>query len=106
MTQTTIHGTKAAHTSAWVGLGFAAPGVAAAESVAGTATAESSRLRSLGESQSSFGCHTCRKPIRQAIEMSEAPISTIQGLMKFDIRNCGIANVTPHTRIAGHTCIM
>ena len=51
--------------------------------------AELSRLRSAGDSQSSSGCQTLRKPIRQAIEISEAPISTIQGLTKFEIRNCG-----------------
>ena len=33
-------------------------------------------------------------------------MSTIQGLMKFEIRNCGIANETPVTRIAGHTSFM
>ena len=44
---------------------------------------------------------SCRNPIRQPIEISEAPMSTIQGLMKFEIRNCGIANDTPQTRIAG-----
>src|SRR5262245_2058213 len=101
-----IQGRKAAHTSALVGLGFAAAGVAAAETVAGMMAAESSRLRSLGDSHSSFGCHTCKKAIRQAIETSEAPMSTIQGLMKFDMRNCGIANDTPHTRIAGQTPII
>jgi len=71
-----------------------------------TSFAESSFVRSAAESQSSFGCQTCRKPIRNAIEMSEAPMSTIQGLMKFEIRNCGIANETPVTRIAGQTPTM
>jgi len=33
-------------------------------------------------------------------------MSTIQGLMKFEIRNCGTANDTPHTRIAGQIAIM
>ena len=33
-------------------------------------------------------------------------MSTIHGLMKFEIRNCGIANETPVTRIAGHTSFM
>src|SRR5262249_15862399 len=72
----------------------------------GMVAAESSWLRSAGDSHNSFGCHTFRKPIRQAIEMSEAPMSTIHGLMKFEITNCGIANDTPVTRIAGQTCIM
>ena len=35
------------------------------------------------------------------MEISEAPMSTIHGLMKFEMRNCGIAKETPHTRIAG-----
>jgi hypothetical protein len=42
--------------------------------------AESSWLRSAGESHTSFGCHTFKKPIRQAMETSEAPMSTIHGL--------------------------
>ena len=63
-------------------------------------------MRSAGESQSSFGCQTLRKPIRHAIEISDAPMSTIHGLMKFEIRNCGIANDTPVTRIAGQMSFM
>ena len=38
--------------------------------------------------------------------MSEAPISTIHGLMKLEIRNCGTANETPVTRIAGQISII
>src|SRR5438270_4061193 len=72
----------------------------------GMVAADSSLERSAGESQSTFGCHTFRKPTRQAIEISDAPMSTIHGLMKFEIRNCGIANETPVTRIAGHTSFM
>ena len=63
-------------------------------------------MRSAAESHSSFGCQIFRKPIRHAIEISDAPMSTIQGLMKFEMRNCGIANETPVTRIAGHTSFM
>ncbi len=44
--------------------------------------------------------------MRQPIEISDAPISTIQGLMKFEITNCGIANDTPVTRMAGQTSFM
>jgi hypothetical protein len=33
-------------------------------------------------------------------------MSTIQGLTKFEMRNCGIAKVTPQTRIAGQIAIM
>ncbi len=52
-----------------------------------------------------LGCQTLRNRIRQPIEISEAPISTIQGLMKFEITNCGTANETPVTRIAGQTVL-
>src|SRR5215470_14423082 len=96
---TMIHGISAYHTSPLEGFGRAGFG-------GGAPAAESSLVRSAGESHSCFGCHTLRNPIRHAIEMSEAPMSTIHGLMKFEIRNCGIANETPVTRIAGHTPIM
>jgi hypothetical protein len=33
-------------------------------------------------------------------------MSTIHGLMKFEIRYCGTAKETPVTTIAGHTCTM
>ena len=68
-------------------------GMVAAGFVAGRASA--------GEVQISFGCQTCRKQIRQAIETSDAPMSTIHGLMKFEIRNCGTANDTPHDEHRG-----
>ena len=67
---------------------------------------ESSRVRSAGDSHSSLGCQILRKPIRQAIEISEAPMSTIHGLMKFEIRNCGTAKETPVTRMAGQMSFM
>jgi hypothetical protein len=72
----------------------------------GAATAESSRRRSAGDVQISFGDHTCRNSTRHAMEMSEAPISTIHGLMKFEIKNCGTAKETPVIRIAGQTWSM
>src|SRR5450631_2110790 len=93
--QTMIHGVSAAQTWGLVGL------MVDSGSGLGMVAAESSRLRSAGDSHGRSGFHTCRKPIRQAMEMSEAPISTIQGLMKLEIRNCGTANDTPVTRIAG-----
>src|SRR5450755_3814127 len=90
-TQTMIHGSSALHSSLWVSgvlsIGFGAVMVAA----------DSSLPRSAGDSQSCFGCHTRRNRIRQPIEISEAPMSTIQGLMKFEITNCGIANDRPVT---------
>src|SRR5438309_2241601 len=72
----------------------------------GMVPAESSRVRSAGDSHSSLGCQTLRNRTRHAIEIREAPMSTIHGLMKFEIRNCGIANVTPVTRTAGQIWIM
>src|SRR5882724_10158291 len=101
MTQTMIHGIRQDHTSAVVG--WVAAG---RDARAGIVAAESSRLRSAGDVQMRLGCQICRKPIRHAIEISDAPMSTIQGLMKFEIRNCGIANDTPQTRIAGQISIM
>ena len=91
---------SAAHT--WASVGF----VVGAGSGGGTVEAESSRVRSAGDSQSLSGFQICRKPIRQAIEMSDAPMSTIHGLMKFEMTNCGTANDTPVTRIAGQISIM
>src|SRR3954469_7674759 len=89
-----IHGVSAFQTSARVAFLVETAG-------AGAVPAESSRVRSLGEVQTVFGFQIFRKPIRQVIEMSEAPMSTIQGLTKFEIRYCGTAKETPVTRIAG-----
>src|SRR3982075_4767587 len=89
-----IHGTNDHHIWPRVGAG---PGLGGFGMVA----AESSRLRKAGEVQISFGFQTWKKPIRQAMQMSEAPMSTIHGLMKFEIRNCGTAKDTPQTRMAG-----
>src|SRR2546423_15695512 len=97
--QTMIQGSNDIHTSPVVGLGPGGGG-------GGRPSADVSLERSAGESQSSFGRHTLRKRIRHAIEMSEAPMSTIHGLMKFEIRYCGIANETPVTTIAGQTSFM
>src|SRR5262245_20297366 len=100
MTQTMIHGTSDIHTCADVGfetaLGFGN----------GMVAAESSFERSAADVQITFGRQIFRKPFRQAIDISEAPISTIHGLMKFEIRNCGTAKETPVTRMAGHTSFM
>src|SRR5690349_4802689 len=72
--QTTIHGSSAIHISADdTGLVDAVLG--------GIVLADSSWLRNAGESHSSFGLHTFRNSTRHAIEISEAPISTIHGLM-------------------------
>src|SRR5258708_12870572 len=90
-----IQGVRPFHISAVVTFAVEEAGLA------GMVPAESSRLRSAGDSQSVSGCQILRKPIRQAIETSEAPMSTIQGLMKLEIRNCGTAKETPVTRMAG-----
>src|SRR5256885_17236975 len=100
MAQTMIHGVRALHTCAVVGC------TAEAGLGAGMVAAESSRVRSLGEVHTVFGFQILRKPIRQAMEMSEAPMSTIQGLTKLEIRYCGIAKETPVTRIAGQISFM
>jgi hypothetical protein len=50
-------------------------------------SAESSRVLKAGDVHSSLGCHTFRKRIRQAMEINDAPMSTIHGLMKFEIKN-------------------
>ena len=42
---------------------------------AGRPSIEVSALRSAAEVQITFGCQIFRKPIRQAIEISEAPMS-------------------------------
>src|SRR6059058_2816937 len=70
--QTMIHGTKEPQTCVVVGCGPDGRG-------GGIVAAESSWCRNAGEVQISAGCHTRRNRIRQAIEISEAPISTIQG---------------------------
>src|SRR3954447_24580231 len=97
ITHTITQGVMDARTSAGVAR------VVGAAATGGMVAAESSCVRSAGESQSSRGCQIFRKPIRQAIEISDAPISTIHGLMKLEIRYCGMAKDTPQTRIAGHT---
>ena len=73
--QTMIHGMSENHTSAVVGatLLFGLGGAMVAAML--------SRLRSAGDVQTSGGCHTFRNRMRQAIEVNDAPISTIHGLM-------------------------
>jgi hypothetical protein len=93
--QTMIHGIRALQSCAWVS------GVLSTAFGAVMVAAEISLPRSAGDSQSSLGCQTFRNRIRQPIEISDAPMSTIHGLMKFEITNCGIANDTPVTRMAG-----
>jgi hypothetical protein len=50
------------------------------------------------------GCHSLRNNASEAIEISEAITSTSQGPWKLDTRNCGIAKLTPATRMAGQIC--
>src|SRR5215831_21369475 len=98
--QTMIHGSSALHSSDWVS------GVLSSGVVFSICAADSSWPRSSGDNQSCFGCHTFRNRISAPIEISDAPMSTIQGLMKLEITNCGIAKETPVTRIAGQTSFM
>src|SRR5580700_5410579 len=73
--QTMIHGSKALKSCPWLN------GVLSSGLVGAIVAIDSSLPRSAGDNQSCFGCHTRRKRMRQPIEISEAPISTIQGLM-------------------------
>src|SRR5215475_4328146 len=93
--QTMIHGSRALHNSLCVS------GVLSSGTAFAMVAADSSRSRNAGDSQRRSGCHTRRNRIRQPIEISEAPMSTIQGLMKLEITNCGTAKETPVTRMAG-----
>src|SRR5215813_5750692 len=97
--QTIIHGVSDHHTSARLGCAPSGGG-------GGIVAAEVSWWRNAGDVQISAGCQTFRNRIRQPIEIRAAPISTIHGLMKFEIRYCGTAKLTPVTRIAGQTCTM
>jgi len=92
--QTMIHGISDHQTSRVVGSLAGARG-------GGIVAAESSWRRNAGEVQSSAGCQNLRNTIRHAMQISEAPISTIHGLMKFEIRNWGIAKDSPQMTIAG-----
>src|SRR5690349_14578239 len=53
-----------------------------------------------------LGRQIFRNPVRQAIDTIAATMSTSHGPWKFETRNCGIAKVTPATRIAGQICTM
>jgi hypothetical protein len=75
MTQTMIQGRSEIQTCRRVGFLSADVGPAARP------TAESSRLRSAGDVQISLGDQILRNSTRQAIEIKEAPMSTIYGLM-------------------------
>src|SRR5258707_3611003 len=93
--QTMSQGRRGSHISP-VETGFTGLG-------AGIEAADSSLVRNAADNHNSFGCHTFRNRMRHAIETNDAPMSTIHGLMKFEIKNCGIAKDTPVTRTAGHT---
>src|SRR6478609_7056627 len=73
--QTMIQGSSDIQTSAVVGFTFETAG-------AGRPSIEVSAVRSAAEVQITSGDHTLRNSTRQTIEISEAPISTIHGLMK------------------------
>src|SRR3984893_9467869 len=92
-----IHGVSARQTSEVVGSARGRGG-------GGIVAAESSCRRNAGEVHNPAGCQTLKKPIRHAMQISEAPISTIHGLTKLEIKNWGTAKETPQTRIAGQIC--
>src|SRR5688572_23685297 len=56
-----------------------------------------------GRSHVRAGCQIFRNRTTAPSEMTDDTTSTSQGPWKFEMRNCGIANETPATRIAGHT---
>src|SRR4051812_37361709 len=60
-----------------------------------------SRWPSEVEVQIVFGFQTRRNRIRQTIELIAAMTSTSSGPMKLETRNCGIAKLSPETRMAG-----
>ena len=98
--QTMIHGSSELQSCAWVS------GVLSSGVTGFIVATDSSLPRSTGDSHSTLGCQTLRKRMRQPIEIKEAPISTIQGLIKFEMTNCGTANEIPVTRVAGQTSFM
>jgi hypothetical protein len=89
-----IHGVSARQTSAVVSSATGRAG-------GGIVAVESSCLRNAGEVHSSAGCQTLKNPIRHAMQMFEAPISTIHGLTKLEIKYWGTAKDTPQTTIPG-----
>src|ERR1700730_9126784 len=72
----------------------------------GIVAAESSRLRNAGEVHSSRGWQIQKNPIRHAMQISEAPISTMYACGKLDISYCGTSKDPPQTKIAGQICII
>jgi len=70
-----IHGSSALQSSPCVS------GVLSSGGAEAIVAADSSRPRSFGDSQRCSGCQTLRNRISAPIEISEAPMSTIQGLM-------------------------
>ena len=53
-----------------------------------------------------LGCHTRKKPTKQAMDTTAAITSTNSGPMKLDTKNCMMAKLKPVTKIAGHTSHM
>ena len=78
----------------------------ASAAASGSTRELSSRLRRAVEVQIVLGFHTFRNSVSVPIDTSAAITSTSHGPWKFDTRNCGIANDTPATRIAGQICSM
>src|SRR5579872_540394 len=98
--QTMIHGNRALQSSADVS------GVLSSGFAGVIVAMDSSLPRSAGDSQIFFGCQTFRNKMSAPIEISDAPMSTIHGLMKLEMTNCGTANEMPVTRMAGQISFM
>src|SRR5688500_8624071 len=60
-------------------------------------------LPSPGNSHTRAGCQTFRKNTTAPSDTIDDTTSTSHGPWKFEMRNCGTANDTPETRIAGQT---
>src|SRR6185369_6588301 len=56
--------------------------------------------------QISFGCQILRNSASAPIDEIAATTSTSHGPWKFETRNCGTANATPATRMAGQISII
>ncbi len=107
MNTNTVRMTHGNHACTRVILPLVAVVVSRASAAASGSTRElSSRLRRAVEVQIVLGFHTFRNSVSVPIDTSAAITSTSHGPWKFDTRNCGIANDTPATRIAGQICSM
>src|SRR3954452_5164232 len=80
ITDRIIHGTQARMTSPRLAWGVTVDAAALSGVDCVRVPTESSRVRRAGEDQTSAACHIRMKPTRQAMQIRDAPISTIHGL--------------------------